>query len=108
MKPFVNTPVSVSSTRGRATTRQQRPKQRVLTTCARSPLQAMTEALDILSQLLQLSAPPNPYNDTRESAFVLGSCALHFAYADTFKVRERPRPCWCALRLLLKHAQATD
>ncbi len=59
----------------------------------------MTEALDILSQLLQLSAPPKPYDDTRESAFVQGSCALHFAYADTFKVAMRKRePCACKPR----------
>ncbi len=47
----------------------------------------MTEALDILNELLKWSAPPPASDDVLRSPFVRGSCALHFSYADAFKVR---------------------
>ncbi len=55
--------------------------------CAPTP-QAMTEALDILNELLKWSAVPTGIEDLRNSSFARGACALHFAYADTFKVRD--------------------
>ncbi len=56
----------------------------------------MTEALELLAQMLPYSVPPSAYAPRRtvngtvsDDPFARGECGVRFGYADTFKVRTR-------------------